>query len=79
MEGLIFLASIALIYYLCEVFAWGNCHETIRRRKSERVALHSLLRTPQVRPNQQPNLDSAATLQRGQRSYTTESGFRPSL
>ena len=49
MEGLIFLASIALIYHLCEVFAWGNYHET-NRRKSERVAQFPILRTPQVRP-----------------------------
>ena len=32
MEGLVFLASLALIYYLCQVFAWGHCHETIQRK-----------------------------------------------
>jgi hypothetical protein len=40
MEGLIFLAALALIYYLCEVFAWGNCHKTIVRKSGREPSSH---------------------------------------
>jgi hypothetical protein len=40
MEGLIFLVALALIYHLCEVFAWGNCHKTIVRKSPREPFSH---------------------------------------